>query len=175
MPIENGIGFGEYTPVKIEHLSKILAMHMAITKEVIKKNPFYYERVYRYFDLTAGKGKTPDGKQGSPLVFLDQVNMPKFDIPFKADFIEHDQSNYDELVNNVSAHPVFYENKRNIKLHLDNYEKTIPNLLRSKQADQLGLAFVDHSGDMPNFETLNYIAQFRPRMEILISVNHGSD
>ena len=32
MPIENGVGYGEYTGVKIEHLSKIMAMHMAITK-----------------------------------------------------------------------------------------------------------------------------------------------
>jgi hypothetical protein len=36
MPIENGVGYGEYTGVKIEHLSKILAMHMAITQAVIK-------------------------------------------------------------------------------------------------------------------------------------------
>jgi hypothetical protein len=36
MPIENGVGYGEYTGMKIEHLSKILAMHMAITQAVIK-------------------------------------------------------------------------------------------------------------------------------------------
>jgi len=168
MPIENGVGYGEYTGVKIEHLSKIMAMHMAITKEVIKKHASYYERVYRYFDLTAGQGKTPDGKPGSPLVFLDQASMPKFDIPFKADFIEQESINYNELVNNVASHPSFYENKQNIKFHLGTYEKAIPNLLRPKREDELGLAFIDHSGDMPNFETLNYIAQVRPRMEILI-------
>jgi|WetSurMetagenome_2_1015567.scaffolds.fasta_scaffold33560_3 three-Cys-motif partner protein len=168
MPIENGIGYGEYTGVKIEHLSKILAMHMAITREVIKKHASYYEPEYRYFDLTAGQGKTPDGNLGSPLVFLDQALMPKFDIPFRADFIEHEQGNYDALINNASSHPIFYENKESIKFHLDNYEKAIPNLLRSRRDDQLGLAFVDHSGDLPNFETLNYIAKVRPRMEILI-------
>jgi three-Cys-motif partner protein len=168
MPIENGIGYGEYTGVKIEHLSKILAMHMAITKEVIKKHASYYEPEYRYFDLTAGQGMTPDGNPGSPLVFLDQANMPKFDIPFMADFIEQAQINYDELVKHVSAHPVYYENKDHIKFRLGNYEKEIPNLLKTKREDELGLAFVDHSGDLPNFETLNYIAQVRPRMEILI-------
>jgi len=168
MPIENEIGFGEYTAVKIQHLSKILAMHMAITKGVIKRNASYFEIVYHYFDLTAGQGRTPDGNPGSPLVFLDQVNMPRFGIPFKADFIEHNQVNYDELVNNVSAHPIYHENKQNIKFRLDNYEKAIPNLLRSKRSNQLGLAFVDHSGDMPNFETLNYIEKVRPRMEILL-------
>lgn len=141
---------------------------MAITKEVIKKHAAYYEPIYRYFDLTAGQGKTPGGNPGSPLVFLDQACTPKFDIPFRADFIEHVQTNYDELVNNVSSHPSFYENKQSIKFHLDDYEKVIPNLLRSKREDELGLAFVDHSGDLPNFEILNYIAKVRPRMEILI-------
>jgi hypothetical protein len=38
MPIENGVGYGEYTGVKIEHLSKILVMHMAITQAVLKRN-----------------------------------------------------------------------------------------------------------------------------------------
>jgi three-Cys-motif partner protein len=168
MPVENGIGYGEYTGVKIQHLSKILAMHMAITKEVIKKHASYYEILYRYFDLTAGRGKTPDGNPGSPLVFLDQAIMPKFDIPFRADFIEQERTNYDELISNVSSHPAFYENKQSIKFHLDDYEKAIPSLLRSKREDELGLAFVDHSGNLPNFETLNYIAKVRPRLEILL-------
>jgi hypothetical protein len=43
MPIENGVGYGEYTGVKIEHFGKILAMHMAITQAVIKKHASYYE------------------------------------------------------------------------------------------------------------------------------------
>ena len=60
MPIENNVGFGKYTPFKIQHLSKILAMHMAITQGVLKKTP-YFRQVYRYIDLTAGRGKTPDG------------------------------------------------------------------------------------------------------------------
>jgi three-Cys-motif partner protein len=168
MPIENGIGYGEYTRVKIEHLSKILAMHMAITREVIKKHASYYKPTYRYFDLTAGKGKTPDGILGSPLVFLDQAGNPKFDIPFRADLIEHERVNYDELVKHVSAHPIYYVNKENIKFHLSNYEKEIPDLLRTKRENELGLAFVDHSGDLPNFDILNYISKVRPKMEILL-------
>ena len=168
MPIENGIGYGEYTGIKIEHLSKILAMHTAITQAVIKKYPSYYEHVYRYIDMTAGKGKTPDGYVGSPLVFLEQVSMPKFNIPFKADFIECEQINYEELVNNVSSHPIFYTEKPNINFHLGRYEQIIPELLKPKRDDELGLAFVDHSGDLPNFETLNYISKTRPRMEILL-------
>src|SRR5450759_3787308 len=82
MPIENGIGFGEYTSVKIEHLSEILAMHMAITQAVIRKHASYFEPEYRYLDLTAGKGNTPDGNPGSPIVFLEKANSPKFDIPY---------------------------------------------------------------------------------------------
>ena len=56
MPVKDGIGYGEYTGVKIEHLSKILAMHMAITQAVIKGTSSYFEPEYRYVDLTAEKG-----------------------------------------------------------------------------------------------------------------------
>jgi three-Cys-motif partner protein len=168
MPItENGIGYGEYTSVKIEHLGKILAMHMAITQAVVKKNRSY-QRVYHYIDLTAGEGKTPDGNPGSPLVFLDKAGLEQFEIPFTADFIEHKQVNHQELMKHVSAHTVYQQNKPSIKFHLDNYETAVPALLRVMRADKLGLAFVDHTGDLPNFDTLNYIAQVRPRMEILV-------
>jgi len=168
MPIENGVGYGEYTGVKIEHLSKILAMHMVITQAVLKRHARSYDLQYRYIDMTSGKGKTPDGIPGSPLVFLDQASMPNFDIPFRADFIEHEQVNYDDLVKHVSSHPIYFENKDNIKFHLGSYEKEIPTLLRTKREDELGLAFVDHSGNLPNFEILNHIARIRPKMEILI-------
>jgi three-Cys-motif partner protein len=170
MPIKNGVGYGKYTSIKIDHFSKILAMHMAITQAVLRKNAKLYDLQYRYIDLTAGKGKTPVGKPGSPLVFLDQVVLPKFDIAFRADFIEYDQTNYDQLVNQVSSHPVFQTQRKSINFHLGKYENVIPNLLKSKRDDEFGLAFVDHSGNLPNFETLKYISDVRPRMEILLYV-----
>jgi three-Cys-motif partner protein len=168
MPIEDGVGYGKYTGVKIEHLSKILAMHMAITQAVLKLHARAYDLQYRYIDLTAGKGKTPDGNPGSPLVFLDQVSAPQFEIPFKADFIEKEQENYEELVRHVSSHPIYFENKSFIKITPGNYETEIPKLLKIKREDELGLAFVDHTGNLPNFDVLNYIARMRPKMEILI-------
>ena len=168
MPIENGIGYGEYTGVKIEHLSKILAMHMAITQAVIKKYAPYYEREYRYVDLTAGKGSTPDGNPGSPIIFLDTINEPKskFDLPFRADLMEREQQNMLELIKAVSAHPVSQQG--DIHFHNDQYESIIPLLFRSKKETELGLAYVDPSGDLPDIKTLALISQMRPRMEILL-------
>jgi hypothetical protein len=170
MPIENGVGYGPYTGVKMQHLSKILDMHMAITREVIKNEHPTFEPVYHYYDLTAGPGKLPDGNLGSPLVFLDLVSMPKFDVPFTADFIECEQINYDELTKNVSSHPVYHENHQNIHFHLDDYEKVVPKLMPGKRGGVFGLAFVDPTGTMPKFGVLNYIAQARYRMEILIYI-----
>ncbi len=168
MPIENRIGYGEYTGVKIEHLSTILAMHMAITQAVIKKYASYYEPKYHYVDLTAGKGSTPDGNSGSPIVFLEKASEPKFDIPFRADLIEHDQDNIEELRRVVAAHPMGASQRGDIHFHLSEYESIIPQLLKSKKGFELGLAYVDPSGDLPDFNTLAYISTMRPRMEILL-------
>lgn len=167
MPVQDGIGYGEYTGVKIEHLSKILAMHMAITQAVIKKHASYYEPEYRYVDLTAGKGNTPDGSSGSPIVFLDKANDPKFDIPYRADLIERVQSNIEDLKKAVSAHPMSSSKQGSVYFHPDTYEKIIPQLFKSKKDFELGLVYVDPSGDLPDFKTLSYVSNMRPRMEIL--------
>lgn len=169
MPIKNGIGYGEYTGVKIEHLAKILAMHMAITQAVIKKHASYCEPEYRYIDLTAGKGSTPDRNSGSPIVFLEKARDPKFDIPFRADLIEREQGNIDELKKLISAHPMNSSQQGKIHYHPDDYEKVIPNLFKSKKEFELGLVYVDPTGtkDLPDINTLALISKMRPRMEIL--------
>ncbi len=168
MPIENGVGYGEYTGVKIEHLSKILAMHMAITQAVIKKHASYYEPEYRYIDLTAGKGSTPNGNSGSPIVFLDKAGEPKFDIPFRADLIEREASNIDELKKAISAHSTGASQQGKVNFHHGNYENVVPQLFKTKKDFELGLVYVDPSGDLPDFKTLAHITNMRPRMEILL-------
>jgi hypothetical protein len=72
MPIENGIGFGEYTELKIQHLAKIFEMHLSITRAVLNKHR-YFCQTYHYVDATAGRGSTPDTIKGSPIVFLEKV------------------------------------------------------------------------------------------------------
>ena len=168
MPIENGVGYGEYTGVKIEHLSKILAMHMAITQAVIRKHAKYCEPEYRYIDLTAGKGSTPDGNKGSPIVFLEKVSDPKFDTPFRADFIEREENNFNELKKAVYSHPNYNAGQGSTFFHLGEYENIIPNLFKSKKEFELGLVYVDPSGDLPDFKTLSYVSTMRPKMELLI-------
>lgn len=167
MPIENGVGYGEYTGVKIEHLSTILAMHMAITQAVIKKYS-YYEPTYHYIDLTAGKGSTPGGNPGSPIVFLNKASDTKFHTSYRADLIEREQSNIDELQKTISAHPMSTSQQGNIYFHCGEYEQIIPQLLIVKKEKQLGIVYVDPSGDLPDFNTLAYISSMRPRMEILL-------
>ena len=168
MPIKNGVGYGEYTGVKIEHLSNILAMHMAITQAVIKKHASYYEPEYRYIDLTAGKGSTPDGSAGSPIVFLDRESDQKFDIPFRAELIEREINKIDELKKAISAHPMGVSQQGKVNFHLGNYESVALQLFKSKKDFELGLVYVDPSGDLPDFNTLAHITNMRPRMEVLL-------
>jgi hypothetical protein len=101
-------------------------------------------------------------------VFLEKANDPKFDIPFRADLIEREQGNIDELKKAISAHPMNSTQQGHVYFHPDSYEKVIPNLFKSKKDFELGLAYVDPSGDLPDFKTLAHIANMRPRMEILI-------
>ncbi|HRW98441.1 MAG TPA: hypothetical protein P5280_03075, partial [Cyclobacteriaceae bacterium] len=63
MPKEDGIGYGELTEVKVQHLEKIYTMHLCVTQAVLNKNTFFRQS-YRYLDLTAGKGFSPNGILG---------------------------------------------------------------------------------------------------------------
>jgi three-Cys-motif partner protein len=171
MPKVDNVGYGELTPVKIEMLSKILDMHLIITQAVIARNS-YFKQTYHYIDLTAGKGYSPDGKvKGSPLVLLDSVHSEKIRIPCKIDLIECEEKNYSELDSNIQKY--CKQNgwdPGNIHLHRGNYEAIVKDILPSINEMELGLIFVDPSGNLPDFEILDYIARMRPRMEILVYI-----
>jgi hypothetical protein len=47
MPKVDGVGFSELTALKIEHLSKIISMHHAVTRAVLTKSTVYAKQ-YQY-------------------------------------------------------------------------------------------------------------------------------
>jgi hypothetical protein len=169
MPLEDDIGYGEVTPLKIEHLAKIFEMHLLVTQAVLNRHP-YYEQTYRYIDLTSGKGVSPDNKTiGSPLVFLQQAESEKFKNAYRADFIEQNDESLIELRTNVMK---FCKDRNcrceQIHYHMGSYEQILPNLISGDNKKEFGLIFVDPSGNLPNFDVLKLASSSRPRMEILI-------
>lgn len=169
MPKEDNVGYGDCTEIKIAHFSKIVGMHLAITQAVLKKYSDLYQQCYRYIDLTAGKGQSPDGKiKGSPIAFLEQAESESFTLPYKADFIECEPKNIGELEKVLDDEKESRGWKSaNWQFHCGKYQDEVPLILKRKSSE-FGLVFVDPSGDMPDFDTLHYIAEMRPKMEILI-------
>ena len=170
MPVIDNVGYGEYTPLKMEHFSKIVSMHLRITNAVLKKNPGLYRQCYRYIELTAGKGFTPNAEKGSPLVFLEQVEKVTPDLAYCADFIECKEKNIRELETTISREKRHQHWKGTISFKLGKYQDEIYSLLTTKSKKELGLIFVDPSGDLPDFDVLHDISKLRPRMEILIYI-----
>ncbi|MDK1081168.1 MAG: hypothetical protein QGD88_06780, partial [Anaerolineae bacterium] len=67
MPKVDDVGYGQFTDLKMETLTSIFDMHLAITQEVLK-NHKGWRQVYKYIDATAGKGYIPESTiPGSPL------------------------------------------------------------------------------------------------------------
>jgi three-Cys-motif partner protein len=197
MPIVDDVGHSDYTVPKMEILSSIFDMHFMITQAVIKKY-HSYRRKYRYVDMTAGKGHVPysdivskvdkvhalewagrslvhEGKLlGSPLVFLTVAESEKVQIPYRADFIEANKDNFQELEEAIRIHARqnnWTEINNKISLHNKNYEQTIPELFISSDDKELGLVFIDPTGTKPNLETLQYITKMRPKMEMLLYIS----
>jgi three-Cys-motif partner protein len=163
MPLLNGVGFSEWTPLKLEHLRAILEMHVSITKAVLNKNP-YYRPVYRLIDATAGPGiYEVNGVlvQGSPLVFLSTAEEQQ--LPYKADLFEWEPANADSLRKHL---PMLTYGSAVV--HCCDYSAMLPELLSPKDDLELGLFFVDPSTGIPDFELVAYVSELRPRMEVLM-------
>lgn len=173
MPLEDGIGYSDSTPRKIEHLKKIMAMHLNISWAVINRGRSWANRSYHYMDLTAGKGETPDGLPGSPLVLLNQINELGHTGPFAMDFIERESENIGQLETRIAdaVKQLRLTDNSTIRFHNNPYEEIIPQLMEFGDSRQFGLAFVDPSGNAPHLESLKLISEKRPKMEILIYVS----
>jgi hypothetical protein len=194
MPKVDDVGHSDYTVPKMEVLSKIFDMHFMITQAVIKKYASF-RRKYRYVDMTAGKGHVPysdivskvdkvhtlewagrslihGGKLlGSPLLFLTIAESEKAHVSYHSDLIEANEDNYRELDEAVKHHSRlnnWQEMKTKVFLHNSKYEQVIPELFTSRDDKELGLVFIDPSGNKPNLETLKYITKTRPKMELLL-------
>jgi three-Cys-motif partner protein len=170
MPKIDNVGFGKFTTQKMVILKSIFAMHLVVTQEVLNNYP-RFEQTYKYIDATSGKGYVPESTiPGSPLVFLDAVFTEKFYKQFRIHLIEQEEINFAELQQNVSQ---YCESKGMdvrafTEFHFGNYESILPSVLGKSDDREFGLIFIDHSGELPNFETVKLISQLRPRMELLL-------
>ena len=170
MPKVDNVGFGKFTARKTEILRSIFGMHLVVTRAVLNKRPAY-KQLYKYIDATSGKGCVPKSLiHGSPLVFLDAVRSEKFYKQFEVNLIEQEEVNFAELQKNISQYCQNngIDRDKFVKFHFGSYENVLPAILRGEDNRELGLVFIDHSGDLPNFEAIKTLSRLRPRMEILL-------
>lgn len=156
MPKENGIGYGPLTSLKIEHLAHIFDMHLRVTQAVLRRHPAIRQK-YRYVDLTAGRGCTPDGNKGAALLFVERAESPGVDVPYSADFVERNLAHLNELETCLGQAAQQYNWRGRYHYHHGEYQNEVTNLLPNVDGAELGLVFVDHSGDSPDVNALKYI------------------
>jgi three-Cys-motif partner protein len=166
MPVQDGVGFSQWTSIKLEHLRAIMAMHVSIAQAVLNKNA-YYRQVYHFIDATAGPGEYEvDGVelQGSPLIFLAAAEDRQ--VRYEADLIEIKQVNVDSLKECLPS-----LNCGSAVVRCCDYTEIVPQLLSHKDENQLGLFFVDPSTGIPDFKTIAHVSEMRPRMEVLMHLS----
>lgn len=170
MPKVDDVGHGEFTSLKMETLISILNMHLAITQEVLRKYKSW-KQVYQYIDVTAGKGFVPNTNiPGSPLAFLKCGNASNIHMPYYAHFVEQNEVNLDELKKNTYEQSMLlnWQIENRVEFHEGDYSQIVPSFLGLYDDRELGLIFIDHSGDLPKFDIISEISRIRPRMEILL-------
>lgn len=170
MPKIDNVGFGKFTAQKMKVLRSIFGMHLAVTQQVLNKHPAF-RQTYKYIDATSGKGVVPESLiPGSPLVFLDVALSEIFTKQLRIDLLEREEVNFTKLQQNVTQ----YCRTRGLdfgrfgEYRLGDYGQLLPRLLGHEEDRELGLIFIDHSGELPNFGAIKLVSQLRPRMEVLL-------
>jgi len=141
-----------------------------MTQAVLRKHS-YFNQLYHYIDMTAGPGlygNNGDEFKGSPLAFMEIAKG--IGLRYRADFIEINEDNLNRLKRNIQA---ANSNGDGCHLHFyrDDYTEYLPKLLRNHNNKELGLFYVDPTGEMPDFDVLGIAARQRPKMEVLIHLS----
>lgn len=168
MPVDDrGIGTGKFTDLKFEHFEKIIDFHISITNAVINKHRNLFNHFYHYIDATAGCGCYGNGIIGSPLLFIEKAEIAG--VKYKADLIEKNENSIIELERLIEERANIHSWLiKNIEYHNGRYEEIIPSLLIEKDTKELGLLFIDPTGNPPDFDTIALAAKQRPKMDILL-------
>lgn len=170
MPIVDKIGFGELTENKIDVFSTIIDYHLKITQAVLQKNSGVYKNKYNYLDLTAGCGCAPNGVKGCAVAFIEKANQEEIIIPHHGYFIEQEQHHVDLLKQTIVDRCKSIDcSKGAYQFYCGKYQEIIPKIIRMKSND-FGLVFIDHTGNTPDFEIINFLGIMRPKMEILLYI-----
>lgn len=178
MPVDNDIGYGRWTPKKLEVFSKIAAMHVEITRAVVDRHKWRRpDWTYRYIDLTAGAGLVPGSKMpGCALTMIEVLETgdePRLN--YRADLVEKDRKNYLRLQDSVQDYQDTLQAPNGfVRYHRMAYQSAIPGLLSVGAAREFGMVFVDPSGDAPDLGALAAIADAKDKLEILIYVSAGN-
>lgn len=145
MPVENGVGRSDNTPLKQQHLRDILRLHIAIVKAIQVKHS-YADRRYRYWDLTAGPGHYEGADfVGSPLVFLQEARAAG--VPYLAHLFESRKETAEELAGCVSG-------DSSVFLHPSPYQDELLQTVERGSRSQYGMIYADPNGAIPDLQSI---------------------
>jgi len=153
MPIKNGIGYSETTPLKQHHFRENIRVHLRIVRGIMQKYPAWGDGVYHYFDLNAGSGLV-DGVSGSPLIFIEEsMHYPTLNV--HAVLIEINKSNAESLARNLA---LYHATNCKIDVRCGDHADVLPEFFTSKRTKSFGLVYTDPTGSIPPFDLLAEMA-----------------
>lgn len=148
MPVENGVGVSEKTPIKEQDFGIFLRWHFIIVKSVWQRWNIP-NGVYHYFDANAGPGYHESRDcPGSPMVFL--ATAKQMGIPYEAHFVEEDECIANALSKRVGKSPQAHT-------YCENNMQALPRLLRAIPLNRFGLIYFDPNGP-PDFDLISKIS-----------------
>jgi len=169
MPVQNGIGYGDFTADKQQNFRYLVGAHLKIVKAMMQKahklGNSWPPQEYWYFDITAGTGTCPEtGDPGSPVIFADEAHRQQ--VRTRSFLFELDPGNCESLRGCMGGFPGWTVVPGD---HKETVLPSIPDVGRSR----LGLLYCDTSGTYPPFDLLRSFATVKEttRIDLLLYVS----
>ena len=145
MPIDNGVGWGDTTPDKVDGLQKIISQHLAVVKAIYNKKG-RQEKSYYFIDCTSGPGYNANLELDmSPLIFLKMATGSG--VYCKAIFIEERIDNYSDLIQNINLTP-YDSSKISVSTFNGNFKDVLLKVVSSIPRGSYGIIYFDPTSSL---------------------------
>ena len=156
---------------KQQSFTHALDLHMNLVVHIPAFKDSSSYQPYLYFDLHSGPGRSPEGDEGSPLIFQNLANKytqayPHFN--YHARFYEAEPHNYIQLKKNLNDSP-------SIEIIRNDHRTELPKLLERYQKSKTknygyGVVYADPSNANLPWELLQEMKRLFPRVDIMINI-----
>lgn len=147
----------QWTPIKQRRYRQLVNWSCAAINAIWNKHKgaSWLDDKFYFIDTTCGPGVSKNGKDGSPLILLNQLHSNNYKFPATLDFIDVEENYIEELRFLIEGYSI--REKVKVNLHCGDNKLVLKKILNNKENTKWTYGFIynDPSGEIPKFDEIS--------------------